>query len=266
MPLVPAQCTQCGAIVKVDDTKEANICHYCGTAFVTEKAINNYHITNNMNISNATINVSGLSAENLLLRAEQFEAQGDFEKAKEYYNRVLDIEATNQVALSKLEQMSNLYFGQACVTREQFEQVRHYIASGEKLNAIKLIREFSGLGLKDAKDIADHFETINFHQPQAMMPSGSTTSNGGCYVATAVYGSYDCPEVWTLRRFRDNSLASSWYGRAFIRLYYAVSPTLVKLFGNTAWFKNLWMPILNKMVTKLNSEGVENTPYNDISW
>ena len=28
-------------------------------------------------------------------------------------------------------------------------------------------------------------------------------SNGACYVATAVYGSYDCPEVWTLRRFRD---------------------------------------------------------------
>ena len=43
---------------------------------------------------------------------------------------------------------------------------------------------------------------------------------GGCYVATAVYGSYDCPEVWTLRRYRDYSLAETWYGRAFIKLYY----------------------------------------------
>ena len=266
MPLVPAQCTQCGAIVKVDDTKEANICHYCGTAFVTEKAINNYHITNNMNISNATINVSGVSVENLLLRAEQFETQGDFEKAKEYYNRVLDIEATNQVALSKLEQMSSLYIGQTRVTREQLEQVRHYITIGEKLNAIKMIREFSSLGLKDAKDIADHFDTINFHQPQAIVPSSNTTSNGGCYVATAVYGSYDCPQVWTLRRFRDNTLATTWYGRTFIRLYYAVSPTLVKWFGNTTWFKKLWTSVLNKMVNKLNTEGVESTPYNDITW
>ena len=41
----------------------------------------------------------------------------------------------------------------------------------------------------------------------------------GCYVATAVYGSYDCPQVWTLRRFRDHTLAASWYGRAFIRAY-----------------------------------------------
>ena len=51
----------------------------------------------------------------------------------------------------------------------------------------------------------------------------------GCYVATAVYGSYDCPEVWVLRRYRDFTLAHSWYGRAFIRAYYAISPKLVKV-------------------------------------
>ena len=32
---------------------------------------------------------------------------------------------------------------------------------------------------------------------------------GGCYVATAVYGSYDCPQVWTLRRYRDDILAKN---------------------------------------------------------
>ena len=90
-------------------------------------------------------------------------------------------------------------------------------------------------------------------------------SSQGCYVATAVYGSYDCPEVWTLRRFRDNTLASTWYGRAFIRTYYAISPTLVKWFGNTAWFKKMWKGKLDKMVCHLNNNGVENTPYCDKS-
>lgn len=89
---------------------------------------------------------------------------------------------------------------------------------------------------------------------------------GGCYVATAVYGSYDCPEVWTLRRFRDYTLAESVFGRLFIRMYYAVSPTLVKWFGKTEWFKNLWKPTLDKMVAKLNAEGVEDTPYEDKNW
>lgn len=89
---------------------------------------------------------------------------------------------------------------------------------------------------------------------------------GGCYVATCVYGSYDCPEVWTLRRYRDDTLASTWYGRAFIRLYYAVSPTLVKWFGHTAWFKKMWRGTLDRMVKRLGEQGVENTPYVDKEW
>ena len=88
----------------------------------------------------------------------------------------------------------------------------------------------------------------------------------GCYVATAVYGSYDCPQVWTLRRYRDYTLAETWYGRAFIHAYYAISPTLVKWFGHTEWFKHMWRGKLDRMVYKLNSKGVEKTPYQDRDW
>lgn len=90
--------------------------------------------------------------------------------------------------------------------------------------------------------------------------------SGGCYVATCVYGSYDCPQVWTLRRFRDNTLAKTILGRAFIRTYYAVSPTIVKWLGNTSWFKKMWKGTLDKMVSKLQENGVENTPYSDRNW
>ena len=102
--------------------------------------------------------------------------------------------------------------------------------------------------------------TIDISEPT------QTTSSGGCYVATCVYGSYDCPQVWTLRRFRDNTLGSTWYGRLFIHFYYAVSPTLVKWFGNTNWFKNFWKTKLDRMVKKLQSSGVEDTPYDDKVW
>lgn len=97
----------------------------------------------------------------------------------------------------------------------------------------------------------------------------STTGNassGGCYVATCVYGSYDCPEVWTLRRYRDDTLGATWYGRVFIRAYYAISPTLVKWFGKTKWFKKLFKRRLDRMVQKLNQNGVDNTPYQDKAW
>ena len=104
-------------------------------------------------------------------------------------------------------------------------------------------------------------------EPNYVAPQhpGSNQS-GGCYVATAVYGSYDCPEVWTLRRYRDTTLASTWYGRVFIRIYYAVSPIFVKQFGNKDWFKNILKPTLDRKVSNLNNNGVENTPYNDKKW
>lgn len=93
--------------------------------------------------------------------------------------------------------------------------------------------------------------------------SKPTTKSCGCYVATAVYGSYDCPEVWTLRRFRDQRLSESALGRCFIRMYYAVSPALVKWFGEKAWFNRIFRSRLDRMVNKLQKEGYEDTPYSD---
>lgn len=101
-----------------------------------------------------------------------------------------------------------------------------------------------------------YFSCLETYQPK----------NSGCYVATAVYGSYDCPQVWTLRRYRDYTLAETWHGRAFIKAYYTISPTLVKWFGNTPWFKKLWRGKLDKMVKRLNNDGVLNTPYEDRNW
>lgn len=85
----------------------------------------------------------------------------------------------------------------------------------------------------------------------------------GCYIATCVYGSYDCPQVWTLRRYRDYTLAETWYGRVFIRAYYAISPTVVKWFGHTEWFKKILQSKLDRMVDRLQSKGVESSPYED---
>lgn len=103
-------------------------------------------------------------------------------------------------------------------------------------------------------------ETSSQHTPPS---SSSSQSSGGCYVATCVYGSYDCPEVWTLRRFRDDILAPTWGGKLFIKVYYAVSPTIVKWFGGCKWFQTICKGKLDKLVAQLQSKGVEDTPYQD---
>lgn len=88
-------------------------------------------------------------------------------------------------------------------------------------------------------------------------------AKSGCYIATSVYGSYNCPEVWTLRRFRDDKLATNLFGILFIKLYYAISPTLVRLFGKKNWFQSFWKKRLDKFVADLNNAGISNEPYSD---
>ena len=56
--------------------------------------------------------------------------------------------------------------------------------------------------------------------------SSDTSGNKGCFVATACYGSYDCDEVVTLRKFRDNVLLKRKAGRAFVQSYYTISPPI----------------------------------------
>ena len=113
------------------------------------------------------------------------------------------------------------------------------------------------------KTILEYAEKVKKYNPEFKTPEVDTSSAGGCYVATAVYGSYDCPEVWTLRRFRDNTLDATWYGRLFIKTYYVISPILVKWFGKTKWFKTMWRKPLDKMVQSLRLKGVESSPYQD---
>lgn len=76
----------------------------------------------------------------------------------------------------------------------------------------------------------------------------------GCYIATAVYGSYDAPEVMTLRRFRDETLRNSAFGRWFIRTYYRLSPPVAKRLKNARHINGFVRSILDKWVEKLNNK------------
>lgn len=91
--------------------------------------------------------------------------------------------------------------------------------------------------------------------------STSGSSSDGCYIATAVYGSYDCPEVWMLRRFRDEVLRASVLGRLFIRGYYAVSPGLARHLGSKQLFQKPVKMALDSFVSHLKKAGFRDTPY-----
>ena len=91
--------------------------------------------------------------------------------------------------------------------------------------------------------------------------SSSVRGSDGCYIATAVYGSYYCPEVWVLRRFRDYGLRKSVIGSLMVRGYYAVSPGMVERFGHVVTLKRLVKGILDVFVWELKKHGFEDTAY-----
>lgn len=62
--------------------------------------------------------------------------------------------------------------------------------------------------------------------PSSSESGGGGGGGGGCFIATAVYGSPDAPEVAALRRFRDNHLMKSGFGRLFVWYYYKYSPAV----------------------------------------
>lgn len=192
-------------------------------------------------------------------------AQGAF---SQYFSCMV---ATRDIYIM-LEKSIKKYFGNNCDGLLNVQKAENSFISCKGIyldpnyRSSETARLTSEIKLKDESYTPPALSTRSTASTSSATSTPSTVSTGGCYVATAVYGSYDCPQVWTLRRFRDNTLAETWYGRAFIHTYYAISPTLVKWFGKSKWFKNLWKPTLDRMVETLNGKGVENTPYNDREW
>ncbi|HSS21680.1 MAG TPA: CFI-box-CTERM domain-containing protein [Pyrinomonadaceae bacterium] len=75
--------------------------------------------------------------------------------------------------------------------------------------------------------------------------------HSNCYIATAVYGSYDCDEVLTLRAFRDHTLSNYAFGRLFIRIYYEVGPRVANRIASGSITNQAMRLLLNKFVLYL---------------
>lgn len=104
MAFVEAKCTNCGANIQVDESKDAGICPFCGTAFVTEKVIRQ-SIVNNNTVTNIQ------SQQNIFYGGSDFQTEKkqckvllmllnnmDLQYLKERALKVLDLNPDNSLA------------------------------------------------------------------------------------------------------------------------------------------------------------------------
>ena len=199
---------------------------------------------------------------------------GEFDKESVFHNtEMLDKYCDQAITLEKAVAGYSVFKNRDVLQEKGGDFVGAYQDFTECL--IDYVHELNPYDRETIENLNKKYETVDMslrkdfpttsyfdeNQDNTNMPQDEKRS--GCYIATAVYGSYNCPQVWTLRRFRDNTLDEAWYGRALIKTYYAISPTLVRWFGDTSWFKSFWRKPLDKLVVSLRNKGVEDTPYID---
>lgn len=73
--------------------------------------------------------------------------------------------------------------------------------------------------------------TKNFSSPKTNLDQ--KTCNDNCYIATYVYINPLAIELQTLRTFRDDYLSKKIIGRIFCKIYYFISPRIIKYFKNS---------------------------------
>lgn len=113
--------------------------------------------------------------------------------------------ASTPFTLIEADRIANILVGEPSIRRAH-KKVR---LSSDSAHTISTAKQNTG----DAKAV-----------PASQSKTAASSSSSDCFVATAIYGSPDHPELSKLRLYRDNVLRSSSIGRTFIRFYYIIGP------------------------------------------
>jgi len=118
----------------------------------------------------------------------------------------------------------------------------------------------NGVQWEDVTASVDNVNNIVYGQVTSLSDF-TLAEAGGCFIATAAYGSYLEQHVNTLRSFRDQYLETNPLGSAFVSLYYKVSPPIADYIEKHPTLKPIiravLMPAVAVSKVALNTSTVE---------
>lgn len=123
---------------------------------------------------------------------------------------------------------------QTCKGRNQETALVAY--EGARISGMTILTEGEAW-IKKALEISPNDPKLHKlnDEYQQIFAKETVKGKGGCYIATACYGSYNHPDVLVFRRFRDQSLLTTSIGKFLVTVYYAVSPPLAAHLGHMHW-------------------------------
>jgi tetratricopeptide (TPR) repeat protein len=216
MASVAARCTSCGGAIQADNSAEKGICVHCGQEFIVGEAIKNFQ----GEIDDIAV------TKNTLIRARQMFDNNDLDGAIKTFKKALEAAPMHYEAWWGIFEcevtVAEYYLKLHGRTRDSVIQ---YLASLKSA-----ISDYAYYAVKYApENVKPEYElkvkNVGERISSTEVPPERPPETS-CYIATAVYGSYEAPEVLILRRFRDNFLAPSAIGRLFIKVYYFISPPI----------------------------------------
>ena len=112
----------------------------------------------------------------------------------------------------------------------------------------RLSARIQGTSTSDPAGADGVFEMLVDNVYVAIDEDGGGGSGGGCFIATAAYGSYLDPHVITLRNFRDQHLLTNSIGTWFVEFYYQHSPPIADFLRDRETLKALVRSLLTLVV------------------
>jgi tetratricopeptide (TPR) repeat protein len=149
--------------------------------------------------------------------------------------------------LDKYQGLRDLYF-----LRGFFKSIvdPHHITSRPSLQSA--IDDFNkSLEFDSNYQLAINLKAKTFNELNAL----SKPDSKGCFIATAIYGSYQDPNVIILRKYRDIFLLKSFYGRFIVRVYYMVSPPFAKVIGKIPFIRSLLKNVIFQPIIDYITKG-----------